>query len=129
MLRYRYNQQVNPPAPFIYLDCAHPLEPSERLTLPALIDTGADLSTVPPDTIDRLGLVQLDEIPVASYRGETILTATYLVRLYIGSWSLEAIEVIASGEEYAILGRDVLNHFRIILDGPRAVLEIRQDDE
>lgn len=129
MLRYRYNRQVSPPAPFIYIECEHPLRHSERLTLPALLDTGADLSTMPPAAIEQLGLVQLDEIPVASYRGEAILMPTYLVRLDVASWQLGAVEVIASGEEYAILGRDVLNQFHITLDGPRAILELRKDDE
>lgn len=129
MLRYRYNQQVIPPAPFVYIDCQRPLEPTERLTLPALIDTGADLSTLPPDAIQRLQLVPLDEIPVASYRGDTVLATTYLVRIHVGSWTIEAVEIIAGGEEHAILGRDVLNQFRIILDGPHTVLEIRKNGE
>ncbi len=127
MLRYRYNQQVTPPAPFVYIDCQHPLESTERLTLPALIDTGADLSTLPPDAIQRLQLVPLDEIPVASYRGETVLAVTYLTRMHMGSWTIHAVEIIAGGEEYAILGRDVLNQFRIVLDGPHTVLEIHKD--
>ena len=127
MLRYRYNQQVTPPAPFVYIDCQRPLGPTERLTLPALIDTGADLSTLPPDAIQHLQLVPLDEIPVASYRGETVLAATYLTRMHIGSWTIEAVEIIAGGEEYAILGRDVLNQFRLVLDGPHTVLEIHKD--
>lgn len=66
---------------------------------------------------------------MASYRGEAILAPTYLIRLYVGSWQMGAIEVIASGEEYAILGRDVLNQFRTMLDGPRAILKIQKDDE
>ena len=129
MLRYRYNQQVVPPAPFVYIDCQRPLESTERLTLPALIDTGADLSTLPPDAIQRLQLIPLDEIPVASYRGDTVLATTYLVQIHVGSWTIEAVEIIAGGEEHAILGRDVLNQFHIILDGPHTVLEIRKDDE
>jgi predicted aspartyl protease len=127
MLRYRYNQQVTPPAPFVYIDCQRPLEPTERLTLPALVDTGADLSTLPSDAIQRLQLVPLDEIPVASYRGETVLAATYLTRMHMGSWTIDTVEIIAGGEEYAILGRDVLNQFSLVLDGPHSVLEIRKD--
>jgi predicted aspartyl protease len=104
-----------------------PLDSNERRTLPALLDTGADISTLPPATIHHLNLVPLDEIPIASYRGEAVLVATYLVHIQIGSWAIEAIEVIAGGEAYAILGRDVLNQFRLILDGPRAILEIHKD--
>ena len=108
------------------IDCQRPLEPMERLTLPALIDTGADLWTLPPTAIQHLQLVPLDEIPVASYRGETVLAATYLIRMHMGSWTIDAVEIIAGGEEYAILGRDVLNQFRLVLDGPHGVLEINK---
>lgn len=125
MVRYRYNQQVTPPAPFVYIDCQRPLDAITHLTLPALLDTGADISTLPPDAIRTLNLVQLDEMPVASYRGEAV--ATYLVRMHIASWTIEAVEVIVGGETFAILGRDVLNQFHIVLDGPQAVLEMRQD--
>jgi hypothetical protein len=35
------------------------------------------------------------------------------------------VKVLASLEEpYVLLGRDVLNHFRITLDGPNLVLDI-----
>ena len=127
MLRYRYNQQVTPIAPFVYIDCQRPLDPNERLTLPALLDTGADISPLPPDTIHHFNLVPLDEIPIASYRGEAVLVATYLVHIQIGSWTIEAVETIAGGEAYAILGWDVLNRFRLVLDGPCAILEIHKD--
>ena len=79
MLRYRYNQQVAPIAPFVYIDCQRPLAPNAHLTLPAWLDTGADISTLPPDTIRHRNLVPLDELPIASYRGEAVLVATYLV--------------------------------------------------
>jgi hypothetical protein len=58
-----------------------------------------------------------------------VLVATYLVHLQIGSWTIGAVEVIAGGDAYAILGRDVLNQFRLVLDGPRAILEIHKDSE
>jgi hypothetical protein len=35
------------------------------------------------------------------------------------------LEVAASdGEIYALLGRDLLNHYRVVLDGPNLILEI-----
>ncbi|ETW93180.1 MAG: hypothetical protein ETSY1_40350 [Candidatus Entotheonella factor] len=58
-----------------------------------------------------------------------MLAPSYLIRLDVGSWQMGVIEVIASGEEYAILGPDVLNQFRIVLDGPSAIVELRKDDE
>ncbi len=46
---------------------------------------------------------------MASYGGETVLAATYLTQMHMGSWTIDAVEIIAGGEEHAILGRDVLN--------------------
>jgi len=50
---------------------------------------------------------------------------TYPLRLAIHDLSYITIEVVASsGESWVLLGRDVLNTYRLVLDGPRLGLEI-----
>jgi hypothetical protein len=56
-MRYAYNRQVEPPAPFIHvaLKC---LETGKSVdNLPALIDTGADRTVIPASLVDLLGLI------------------------------------------------------------------------
>ncbi len=50
---------------------------------------------------------------------------TFLVQIQLRGSHTQVIKVLASAEEpYILLGRDVLNRFRITLDGPNLVLEI-----
>jgi hypothetical protein len=34
------------------------------------------------------------------------------------------VEVLAADEPYVLLGRDILNRYRVVLDGPKQKLEI-----
>jgi hypothetical protein len=50
---------------------------------------------------------------------------SYPVQMTIHSLAPQLLEVVASaGETWVLLGRDVLNAHRLLLDGPGLVLEI-----
>jgi hypothetical protein len=125
-VRYNYNKQVSPPAPFVYVSISRPESSEIAITdLPAQLDSGADISVIPAGVVDRLNLVQLDYAPVAGFGGHMSLVPTYLVGLAIRSFGTMTLRVIADRDEpYVLLGRDVLNHFRVELDGPNLIVEI-----
>ena len=51
--------------------------------------------------------------------------STYRVQIGIHEFPPVMIEAIAHAEEpFVLLGRDVLNRFRLLLDGPQLLLEI-----
>ena len=51
--------------------------------------------------------------------------ATYAVFLGVHDRPLQLIKVVAAADEaWILLGRDVLNAFRLLLDGPQLVSEI-----
>jgi hypothetical protein len=126
-VRYNYNRQVAPPAPFLYVTISSPHDLSVAVSdVPAQLDTGADFSVVPSSLVERLRLVQLDETPVAGYGGHVTVEPTYLIGIAVQPYAPVIVRVVASREEpFVLLGRDVLNQFEIVLDGPRLVLEIR----
>lgn len=125
MIRYAYNRQVDPPAPFVHVSLRRPGDGPSLDDLPAQIDTAADRTVIPGGLVARLGLVRLDELPVAGFGGQVLLVATYLVELSLRGQPSRLIEVIAhEGEPHVLLGRDVLNHHRLLLDGPGLALEI-----
>ena len=126
MVRYNYNQQVQPPAPFIYVAVVAPDQTARVERIPALIDTGADITVIPRKLITDLGLIKFSEIGVRGFRLRTQPLDTFLVRLHIHDWEIEALEVIAEDESHCLLGRDLLNQFLITLDGPGLSLEIRR---
>ena len=125
MMRYTYNRQVEPPAPFVHvsLKC---LETGKSIdNLPALIDIAADRTVIPGGLVDLLALVPLEEFQVAGLGGQVFSVPTYKVELTIRTLSPQKVVLIAHDEEpFILLGRDVLNRHRLVLDGPGLALEI-----
>jgi hypothetical protein len=68
---------------------------------------------------------QLDELPVGGFGGQVLMLPTYRVQLGLRQLPPLTIKAIAHADEpYILLGRDVLNHYRLLLDGPNVMLEI-----
>jgi predicted aspartyl protease len=94
--------------------------------VPAQIDTAADLTVIPAGLVDELGLLPLDSVSALGFGGHLVTLPTFLVEIQIRDMSAAIVKVIASPDEpYTLLGRDVLNRFSILLDGPNLVLEVR----
>jgi predicted aspartyl protease len=82
-----------------------------------LVDTGADGSVLPRGIVEKLGLVPAGDIRVAGVSGALVVVSAYRCVIVVDGQPIEA-RVVAVGEE-AILGRDVLEHLVVELDGPR----------
>jgi hypothetical protein len=94
--------------------------------VPAQLDTDADFTVFPARLVEELHLVQLDEAPVAGFGGHILLAPTYLIGLEVQPFDRVLLRAIAErNEQFVLLGREVLNRFRIDLDGPNLVVEIR----
>jgi predicted aspartyl protease len=125
MIRYTYNRQVAPAAPFVYVNLRCVETGKEASNQPAQLDTGGDRTVLPGSIVEHLGLIPLDEIPIGGFGGHVTLTRTYRVELGIHQLSPWIIEAIAHADEpFILLGRDVLNQLRLLLDGPQFFLEI-----
>src|SRR5262245_36977819 len=125
MIRFRYNQQVHPAAPYVYVILRPPSEDGPSREVPALVDTGADTTVVPLEVVEALDLPQIGVVRTAGFGGRVDLIPSHLVRLRVRGLAESAVKVLASPDEsYVLLGRDVLNQFRLTLDGPGLALEI-----
>jgi hypothetical protein len=125
MIRYAYNQQIEPPAPFVHVSVNSSDAGRIVTDIPAQIDTAADRTVIPERLVEQLRLVPLDELPVAGFGGQVFLLPSYRVELSIRTMSPVPVEVLAHAEESSVLlGRDVLNQHRLVLDGPQLALEI-----
>ncbi|MGC1719265.1 MAG: retroviral-like aspartic protease family protein, partial [Isosphaeraceae bacterium] len=95
------------------------------LTLPVLLDTAADFTVIPWRVVDELQLLQHDEVEAVVFGGQATLVTSFIIQLQIHELEPLNVEALASREEpHVLLGRDVLNAQRIVLDGPELVLEI-----
>lgn len=91
----------------------------------ALLDSGADRTVIPAKVVADLGLSALRTILVGGLGNEPQELSTYSVVMQPRNLRALEVEVLAhEGETYVLLGRDVLNQLRVVLDGPNQVLEI-----
>jgi predicted aspartyl protease len=125
VIRYTYTSFGPVPAPFVHVTLRCLETGKEASDVPALIDTGADCTVIPVRFVGEPGLVSMGQIPIAGFGGCIAETPTYYADVAVRSLPPVNVKVLASdGEPIVLLGRDVLNHFRLVLDGPGGVLEI-----
>jgi hypothetical protein len=125
VIRYGYNQQVSPPAPFVHVTVACPRTNKDWPDLPAQLDTACDRTVVPLRVLQALGIQPDGDLPVMVAGGAVFQMSIFLVQIAIRNCAPLTIEVFGHAEEpVVLLGRDVLNHHRIVLDGPNLSIEI-----
>lgn len=93
--------------------------------LPAKVDTGADQTVIPALLAEQLALREARRVRFGGLGGVETELPTYEVQLVIRDLAPVTIEVAASeGEPHVLLGRDVLNRYLVVLDGPNGKLVI-----
>jgi hypothetical protein len=127
MIRYRFAEQLTPPAPFVKVSLRCQGTGRQMPNLPALLDTAADRTVLAGQTVEGLGLVEDGRLLFQGFSGDVVELAIFLVELQIHDLpSLSIRAVIGEREPYILLGRDILNAHRILLDGPQLALEIER---
>ena len=125
MIRYLYVNYAEAPAPFVHLSLRCPQTGRRADDVPAQVDTAADRTILPVKIVDAMGLAQIGHIRLMGFGGRLIECPTYAVEAAIRSLPAALLKVAAGeGEDHVLLGRDVLNLYRIVLDGPKGALEI-----
>ncbi len=125
MIRHSYSALKQPPAPFVTVTLVHPYTGVEIRDVNAQIDTGADCTLLPLALVQALSLPRTSEVEVCGVGGTIELMDVYGVQIGLFSLPLLPVEVPAhAGEPWILLGRDILNDYRLVLDGPGLTLEI-----
>ena len=110
----------DPQAPVAVVSVRDPRRGSTVRNVPMLIDSGSDVSLVPRTSFDELNL-EID--PNAGYELEgfdgrrTMSQVAQLDLIFVEKAFRGKYVIIDSN--MGILGRDVLNHVAVLLDGPR----------
>ncbi len=117
-----YDRTFNPPAPVIELKVSS-VDGRLATRSKALLDTGADRSVVPSALVQRLRLQRTGTVLVRGMRGHFESVPLFSVRLELAEDGA-LFDVISWDNDFVILGRDVLNRWRIMLGGPAGKLSI-----
>jgi len=127
MIRYRYADQLSPPAPFVKVTLRCPTTGNRAADLPAQLDIAADRTVLPGRMVEALGLVEDGRALFQGFAGEVMELPIFLVEVQVHDFSpLLTRAALGEKEPYILLGRDVLNAHRIVLDGPQLALEIER---
>lgn len=124
MNAFPYDSAYDPPAPVceITLTVA---STGRRTSIFAMIDTGADATLVPVSYLNQIAARRVFEASLRSQWGERRRVYLYLVDLQVAGLNLPGVYVVGDemGDE-AVLGRDVLNRLRLLLDGKKQLTQL-----
>ena len=88
------------------------------------MDTGADISVIPLSSAEKLNLAPIGVMLVEGFDGEQRQLPLFAIDITLETRRLTGIEVVTYATNHGILGRDVLNRLRLLLDGPDQRVEI-----
>lgn len=124
-MRYTFLSNYFPAMPALRVQLAPPTEVASQAPLIAIIDTGADATLVPQELLDDIGAPLVAKARIRSHWGERRSVDIFTVDLMLAGLRLPSVEVIGDvqGQE-VVLGRNVLNKLKLLLDGPKRYTEI-----
>jgi hypothetical protein len=122
--QFLFSQQRFPSMPVLQVVFVSSEVDLQTASLTATIDTGADASFVPLALLEEI-LAQVGKsIYASSLWGERQEFSSFVVDVRIGNLTFPGVQVVGYDGDEIILGRDVLNKLRLLLDGPAQTTEI-----
>ncbi len=124
-MKHLYSHDYVPPAPVFQVTFFSNESQLSAGPFTALVDTGTDVTAVPIILLERVKAPLLRSAFVQPHWGMRYPVSIFSVDVRIDAWTLPAVEVIGDVKGHqVILGRDVLNKLRLLLDGPEQTTEI-----
>ena len=122
---FDYDSAYSPSAPVIPIGIANPEGGRPTLRVQALIDSGSDATLIPLTILQRITVSSGEQVSFRGVTGGRTIADVFRVVIHMPSGISYGIRAIAiRGSDEVILGRDVLNQWRITLDGPGEIVEI-----
>ncbi len=114
-----YSRRYVPPMPVLMIRLSAPEVAPLGRSIVAVVDTGADVCLVPRVVLASLELSVGEPVLIRGQWGEPVAATRYPVDLHFEHGVMPAVDVVSDpdGRE-VILGRNVLNKLRLLLDGP-----------
>ncbi len=102
----------------------HPAESSTSEKLNGMVDSGATCTVIPLEVIEKLDLPFRGQKTVGDFSGKLHEVDTYSAKITISTLESHLVKVISAKVPAALIGRDMLNHYKVTLDGRQKQVEI-----
>jgi predicted aspartyl protease len=123
-----YDDRLVPSAPVLNARLRNPQSGTIVPAVPLLIDTGADVTLLPIGAVNAAGIEQTGtSYELQAFDGRSHSAAVVRGELLMLGRTFRG-QFLVIDQEVGILGRNVLNTFALLLDGPRQTWsELRVD--
>ena len=111
-------QRFSPPAPTGIVNIWNPNTGSTLSGVSMLLDTGADISVLPRSAVDALELPTADNTYDLMAYDNTVRECPAVRAEIVFLRKRFKGQFLVIDQELGVLGRDVLNHVLLVLDGP-----------
>lgn len=120
VFNYRTLNQ-KPSRPECSISVSNPSKLSKSCNINAIVDSGADMTCIPESVIQDLGNLIKSTIGLRDANGRVVDRDTYVVELTIFLDVVKRVEVISIPKDHALIGRDILNEYKLVLDAPSTI--------
>ena len=117
--------RFDPPAPVAMVTLRNQKFLTVVSDVPMLLDSGADVSLVPETAVRSLDVSPLAgrQHELVGFNGKSVLAGVVLIELILANRTFRG-QFLLIDQAWGILGRNILNHLPILLDGPHLSWEI-----
>ena len=124
---YEYDNEYNPAMPVVDINIGRAMG-TASLALKALVDSGADATIIPINYLQQIRARRSRKMWMRGTAGGRVLVDLYQISLQLGPLAQTLLEVVGSSQnDEVIVGRDVLNHLTVTLNGPANSVEVVED--
>lgn len=126
VLSFAYDSSYVPPAPFIPITIDGYFSNRSPVTVLAFADSGADGTMLPHDILIAVEAEYEDTVLLRGTAGGVQRLDRYTVRIRIEEKTIDSVSAVATaaGSE-PLIGRDVLNHLVVTLNGSAGYTEVQ----
>jgi len=120
-----YDSAFNPPAPVLEIIVGRPQATYIETRVRAQVDPGSDITVLPESVAEAIGLQLAGDLETEGYDGVVTRWPLCVVTMTVADVILPPMSVVVMPRSLAILGRDVLSHFILTLNGKDFTFELR----
>jgi predicted aspartyl protease len=110
----------DPPAPVAHVTLRNPHSGAMVSDVPLLVDTGADVTLLPRLAVEGLGVPLLanQSYELMGFDGSKSFAPVVMLDMIFLARAFRGRNLLIEADR-GILGRDILNHVTLLLDGPQ----------